>query len=143
MTLDFAMRHWSLIAASILLTAIALFVALRAFTDSASGQLRTRAHNLDKRYRQAARAGKAADTAEARLKKLREKASTVKPRLLQEASEAFQDARALKKIADDQVLVAENHVRKIIVEEFRPARQEALRRKYLRRSEDHSLPFTF
>lgn len=143
MSIEFLVRHWSLVAASVIATAIALFVLFRVFTDSARGQLRGRVRTLDRCYRDAARARTVADKADSQLTRLRSNSSRVKPRHLQEASEALQDARALLKIADDQVLVAENHVRKIIVEEFAPARQDALRRRFLKRPEDSGKPFTF
>ena len=55
--------------------------------------------------------------------------------------EAVEDARALAKIAHDQLLVAENMLRKVIVEEFPPRRHEPLRRRYLRSDEERSRPY--
>ena len=55
----------------------------------------------------------------------------------------MQDAEALLKIASDQVLIAENHVRKIIVEEFPPKHHERLRRRYLPGEGDDGKPFSF
>jgi hypothetical protein len=57
--------------------------------------------------------------------------------------EAVQDAEALLKIADDQVLIAENHVRKIIVEEFPPQRHDRMRSKYLPGDRRDARPFSF
>lgn len=143
MTLDFISRNWSLVIGSVLALAIALFVAYRAYGDSARGQLRSRVRTLDARYRHAARAEQAVSRTASKLEKLRARSASVKPRHGQETSEALEDARALLKIAEDQVLIAENHVRKVIVEEFPPKRQEALRSKYLKRPEDTDKPFTF
>jgi len=137
------MHNWSLVIGSALLLAISLFVVYRAFADSARGQLRRNLRVLRQRYRQLERAQRNVDSAAARLAKLRSKADAVKPRHGQEAAEAVEDARSLLKIAADQVLVAENHVRKIIVEEYPPQRQEALRRRYLRPSGNDGKPFTF
>ena len=67
----------------------------------------------------------------------------MKPSRLQAAREAVQDAEALLKIAEDQVLIAENQVRKIIVEEFPPKRHERMRRKYLPEEPENGKPFTF
>jgi hypothetical protein len=67
----------------------------------------------------------------------------VKPVRLQEARDAVQDAGALLKIAEDQVLIAENHVRKIIVEEFPPNRHERMRSRYLPGEREDGKPFTF
>ena len=55
----------------------------------------------------------------------------MKPRRLEEAAGAVQDAEALLKIAGDKVLIAENHVRRIIVEEFPPKHHERMRSRYL------------
>ena len=143
MTLDFAARHWSLLIASVLATAILLFVLYRAFSDSARGQLRSNVRQVRRRYQDAVRARTAVNKAAARLEKLRSKSASVKPRHGQEASDALEDARSLLKIAEDQVLIAENHVRKVIVEEFPPKRHDALRSKYLTRPADVGKPFTF
>ena len=74
---------------------------------------------------------------------LRAKRESAKPRHVQETTEALEDAQALLKIAEDQVLIAANHVRKLILEEFPPTRQEQLRSKYLPDSAPDSKPFTF
>ena len=55
----------------------------------------------------------------------------------------MQDAEALLKIATDQVLIAQNHVRRIIVEEYPPKKHEKMRNKYLRQVDDKGLPFSF
>lgn len=143
MTVEFITRHWSLVGASVLFTAIALFLAFRIHTDSASGQLGARVRALRERYQDVDNAERAAARAEQRLAKLTEKSASVKPRHVEEAREALDDARSLLKIASDQVLIAENHVRKTILEEFPPKRQEALRIKYLRSEEGQDKPFSF
>ena len=142
-TFDVLTRNWSLVAAGVLAVPILLFLGFRVFSDSGRGRLGSKVRALTGRYRDAKKAERKVLKATKRLKRLHKKADSVKPRHLQEASEALEDARALKKIADDQVLIAENHVRKIIVEEYPPRRQQALRDRYLRPSEDRSKPFTF
>ena len=67
----------------------------------------------------------------------------MKPIRLQEATEAVQDAETLLKIADDQVLIAGNHVRKLIVEEFPPKRHDRMRSKYLPGEQKDDKPFSF
>ena len=64
-------------------------------------------------------------------------------RAVQEATEAMQDAEALLKSADDQVLIAGNHVRKLIVEEFPPKQHERMRNKYLPGEHKDDKPFSF
>jgi len=143
MTLDFLSRYWALVIASVLFTAITLFVLFRLYTESAKGQLGARIRDLQTRYREHDKAERAATRAERKLAKLSSKSASVKPRHLEEARGALEDARALQKIAADQVLIAENHVRKVIVEEYPPKRQEALRIEYLRSEEGHRKPFSF
>lgn len=142
-TVEFLIRHWSLLLASVLFTAIALFVLFRVFTDSARGQLGARVRALSGRYRDVDSARSAVARAERKLGALEKKAARVKPRHLEESREALADARALLKIASDQVLIAENHVRKIIVEEYPPERQESLRERYLRPTDGQEKPFSF
>ena len=77
------------------------------------------------------------------LERLEGKAASVAPRRLQEAVEAAQDAEALLKIANDQVLIAENHVRKIIVEEFPPRSHDRLRARCLPGEHADARPFSF
>ena len=86
---------------------------------------------------------KAVEKAEYVAKRLHDNADRAKPRHLQEAKEALQDARTLAKIANDKILIAENHVRRVIVEEFPPVRHEAMRQKYLPDAARDKRPFTF
>jgi hypothetical protein len=130
MTLQYLQQHWALLAASILGTAVLLFVLWRAWLDSARGRLAVARRDL--------RAALA--TARKRQRQAQSLAATLD---LQEAAEAIQDAEALLKIAADQVLIAENHVRKIIVEEFPPKRHERMRNRYLSGERADGRPFSF
>jgi len=143
MSFEFALRNWALVAASVVGTAIVLFLLYRSFMDSARGRLLRTTRRLRECRLAAARAAAAVDRAERKLEKLRARADSVKPRHGTEAGEALEDARALRKIADDQVLIAENHIRKVILEEFPPKRQKALRARYLPEQDDGNKPFTF
>lgn len=142
MTLDYLSRNWALVAASVLVTAVLLFVVFRAYQDSAKGRLQAKAKQLRAREQDARAARKAVDKAVASLDRLRAKADSVRPRRVEEASGALEDARALQKIADDQVLIARNHVRKIILEEYPPKRHEAMRTRYLGQDAGDQKPFT-
>ena len=122
-----------MVLALVFASPIVIFVLYRALIDSGWGQLRVSARQLKFRYRGANDAQKAVNKAVAKLEKLRAKSDSVKPRLVREASEALDDARALCKIAEDQVLIAETHVRNLIVDEYPPQQHEALRHKYLTR----------
>jgi hypothetical protein len=142
MTTDYLVRNWALVIASVLGTAILLFVLFRVFQDSARGRLGTTIRQLRQREAAATNARKAVDKAAAYLSRLRENAASVKPRHVEEASGALEDAQALQKIAEDQVLVARNHLRKLILEEYPPNRHETMRDKYLGRESADKKPFT-
>lgn len=131
-----------MLAASVLGTAVFLFVIYRVYQDSVQGRLQASVRLLRKRESEVAVALKVVDKSAARLDRLRAKAESVKPRHGQEAAEALEDARALHKIADDQVLIAQNHVLKIILEEFPPKRHDAMRNKYLPHTVQEQKPFT-
>ncbi len=131
MSVEFLIRNWALVAASILATGILMFVLVRLYRESDRGQLGNRVRALQGRYKEVARAQKGLDKASERLDELRKKASTVKPRHVEEAGEAIEDARMLLNNANDQVLVAEKDLRQLILDEYPPNRQDALRRKYL------------
>lgn len=142
MTIDYLARNWALVIASVLATAILLFVLFRVFQDSTRGRLRATVKQLRQREHAARTARKAVDKAVAKLDRLREKAAAVKPRHVQEASAALEDARALQKIADDQVLIARNHLRKLILEEYPPKRHQVMRDRYLGQETPDTKPFT-
>lgn len=142
MTLEYFSKNWALVVASVIGTAVLLFVVFRAYQDSARGRLNATVRQLRCREQKALAARKAVDKAVATVDRLRTKADSVKPRRVQEASETLEDARALQKIADDQVLVARNHVRMIILEEYPPRRHEAMRTRYLLHDEADQKPFT-
>ena len=131
MTRDFLIGNWALVIASVLGTAVFLFVLLRLYDASPRGRLGQAVRRLRLRKQAAARARRRAARAEARLARLRDKAATIRPRLLSAADESVQDTRMLQNIADDQVLIAIREVREVIVEEFPPNRHDELRNKYL------------
>ena len=84
-----------------------------------------------------------AQKADKRVQKLLARADRVKPRVLQEAKEANEDAKALAKIMHDKVMVAENHVRRVIHDEYPPAEHERMREKYLPKEARDERPFSF
>jgi hypothetical protein len=143
MTLDYVQQHWALVIASVLATAVLLFVIFRLYQGSARGQLQARVKDLRKCEQQARAAARAAEKAASRLARLRGRADSAKPRHIDEASGLLADAKALHQIATDQVLIAQNHVRKVIVEEFPPKRHDKLRSRYLPQLPDDQKPFKF
>jgi len=130
-TVDLIIRNWALVVAGILGSGILLFVLVRLYRESDRGQLGNRVRALQACHKEVARAQKGLDKASERLDELRRKASTVKPRHVEEAGEAIEDARMLLNNANDQVLIAEKDVRQLILDEYPPNQQDALRRKYL------------
>ncbi len=131
MSVEILIRNWALVAASILATGILMFVLVRLYRESDRGQLGNRVRVLQGCYKEVARAQKGLDKASERLDELRKKASTVKPRHVEEAGEAVEDALLLLNNANDQVLIAKKNVRELILDEYPPEQQEALRQKYL------------
>ena len=143
MTLANLQQHWALVGASVLGTAVLLFVLWRAWLDSPRGRLAVARRRLHAALGTARKRQKAVKSLATTLDRLEAKSESVKPVRLQEAAEAVQDAEALLKVATDQVLIAENHVRKIIVEEFPPKRHERLRNRYLPGERADGRPFSF
>lgn len=131
MTLDFAIRHWALIVASVLGAGVLLFVLGRLYADSARGRLHYLSRQLRRQKRVALRAERKYERARQRFAGLKRREQTVKPMLLNAADEAMQDARMLQQLADDLVLVAQRKLRDLIIEEFPPNRHDRLRNRYL------------
>ena len=142
MSFQDAQQYWALLLAGGIAAGVLVFIGLRLLQDSARGRLAAEVGSLRKQEKAARKAARSARKALARLEKLRSRAARVKPRLVEEARGRLDDARALQKIADDQVLIARNHVRKIIFEEYPPKRHEALRRRLLPEATADNKPFT-
>ena len=135
--------NWALAVAAVIGLVIVLIVAAHLIRRTAWGQLRQTLQSLAKARQDEAKALKSVERAEHITRRLHENADRAKPRHLQEAKDALQDARALAKIANDKILIAENHVRRVIHEEYPPVRQEALRQKYLPEPARDKKPFSF
>ena len=143
MTPEYVLQHWALLTASIVGSAVALFVVWRAWLDSRRGRLAGALRRLRHRHSEARQQHQSVEKTAATLARLQARSDSVMPRRLQEVAEAVQDAEALLKIAADQVLIAQNHVRAIIVEEFPPKHHEAMRSKYLEDGGRDDRPFSF
>ena len=135
--------NWALAVAAIIGFIIVMSVVAQRIRRSSWGQLRQALHTLAKARRYEAKALKSAKKAERVARGLHEIADRAKPRILQEAKDVLQDARALAIIANDKILVAENHVRLVIQQEYPPVRQEALQQKYLPDPARDKKPFSF
>lgn len=135
--------NWALAVASIIGSIIVLIVMAQLIRRSAWGQLRETLRALDKARQDEVKTLKSVEKAERIARRLHDNADRAKPRHLQEAKDALQDARALAKIANDKILIAENHVRRVIHEEYPPVKQEVLRQKYLPEPARDKKPFSF
>jgi uncharacterized membrane protein YcjF (UPF0283 family) len=140
---DVLKSNWALIVAAIIGSIIIVLIVIQLIKRSAGGQLRQTLKTLAKARLDEAKARKSVEKAERITRRLHENADRAKPRHLQEAKEALEDARALAKIANDKILIAENHVRRVILEEFPPIKHEAMREKYLPNAARDQKPFTF
>ena len=136
-------NNWALAIAAFVAAMVTLVVVVHVIKRSAWGRLRESRLMLRKARQHEAKAQKSVDKAERIARRLHQNADRTKPRHLEEAKEALQDARALAKIANDRILVAENHVRRVIHDEYPPARHEALRQKYLPEPARDRKPFSF
>jgi hypothetical protein len=131
MTIDYLQQNWALLIASVLGLGIVLFVLLRASQDSRRGRLGSALTYLRDRERAAQKAAKALDKAGSRIERLRARSESVPPKLADAARDALTEAQELQKLIDDQLLIARNNVRLLIVEEYPPKRHDAMRSKYL------------
>jgi septal ring factor EnvC (AmiA/AmiB activator) len=143
MNAELLLTNWALALAAALVVVILLIYFARLMLASAPAQLRQVRKKMARERVRLRKAEAAVATSERRLRSLRQEVDNVKPRLVQEAAEALSDAKALARIANDQVLIAENHVRRVILQEFAPAKQQRLRAKYLPDSPPDKRPFSF
>jgi len=135
--------NWALLVAVGIGLIIVVIVLSRLIRRSAWGQLRETRRALTEARQDEARALQAVDKAERIARRLHEQAEQTKPRHVREAKELLEDARMLAKIANDKVLIAENHVGRVIHEEYPPVKQGRLRKKYLPEQAPDKRPFSF
>ena len=135
--------NWALWMAAIPGVFVVLAVVYLLLRQGAHGKLRQAVRVERAALKDLNNACNMTQRSEARVTKLLEKSDTVKPRLLQEAEGALEDARALQKIADDKAQIATNHVRRVIFDEFSPSRHDKLRAKYLPGDVRDNRPFSF
>ncbi len=143
MTVDGWQEHWALLLGAVVALCIAVVALAQWFKSTAHSRLRHARRELRAKRSAFSKAESVVAAAQRKARRLHERADRAKPRHLHEADEALADARALAGIAHDQVLVAENHLRRIIVEEYPPARQARLRVKYGVQEVPDKRPFTF
>jgi len=125
-----------LLIAAAMITPRLLKMTSRSKLSRVFADVKAARKELRKSVRAAKKAGK-------KFEKLLARADRVKPRVLQEAKESVEDVRALAKILNDKVIVAETHVRRIIYDEFPPEKHEQMRAKYLPQDVIDDRPFSF
>ena len=125
-----------LLIAAAMITPRLLKMTSRSKLSRVFADVKAARKELRKSVRAAKKAGK-------KFEKLLARADRVKPRVLQEAKESVEDVRALAKILNDKVIVAETHVRRIIYDEFPPEKHERMRAKYLPQDVIDDRPFSF
>jgi septal ring factor EnvC (AmiA/AmiB activator) len=135
--------NWALALAVIVASPATIVIIAVVLRNSARGRLKRVRADLRKALKSRSKTASTAGKLQRRLAKLDANADKVKPRLLQEAKDALQDARALEKIAHDKVLVAGNHVRRVIHDEFPPSRHQELRDRYMPGFDQDNGPFSF
>ena len=131
-------------AAALVIAGLVLIVLLRTgWRRSRRGRLAIHVRERAKCRRMAIEAVRQRDAARGRVETLEAKADKVPPKRLDEARGALADADRLCGIRSDQLKVAENHLRRIITEEYPPARHERLRKRYDLGEHADASPFTF
>ena len=126
---------------AVLVAIVAILPRLLARTSRS--KLRRVLADLKKTRKELDKLSRATRRAERKVEKLAQRAHRVKPRVMQEAQDTLDDARALKKIFADKLMVAENHVRRVIHDEYPPSDHDRLRRKYLPKDIEEKRPFSF
>lgn len=120
--------------------AVGLVVVLPNLIPTSRGRLNKQRRELRHRLYQHGQAQRAADKAARKFEAMNARASKVKPRVLRECEATAEDMRRMLVHAKDKVLVAENHVRKIILDEFPPAEHPKLVEKYLSNVDETAVP---
>ena len=140
---EFLTGNWALWAAALPVALVVLVTLSALRRESAGGKLNAVLKGHNEANRQLRKGQNAVRKTERRLSRLSAKKDSVKPRVMQEARDAVDDAHALLKILEDRAAVEANHVRRVIYEEFPPARHEAMRARYLPQDVADNRPFSF
>jgi len=143
MMIELVRTHWALAVASVIVVALVLRSLWNLAGRSPRGKLRRANKRLKAARSVAIQAKKRAARARRHAERLEQKAQSVPPIRLEEARGALTDAESLSKIAGDQLMVAENQLRKVVVEQFPPDQHDRLRDRYLKDDGRKTFPFKF
>ena len=124
-------QYWALIAASVLIVGIVLFVLYRLLEDSRRGRLAKALTHLRERERALSGARKDLAKAQARLEKLQARADSVPPGKVLETKDEIRAAEETVRLLDGQVQVVRNNARTVILEEYPPKQHAAMLKKCL------------
>jgi hypothetical protein len=109
---------------------VAIAVILPNIMPTPRGRLNRQRRELRHSLYERQQAERGSAKAARELVKLQARAQDVQPKLLREAEGRAQDMQIMFGRANDKVLVAENHVRRILLDEFPPATHQQLLKKY-------------
>jgi len=143
MNLESLQSDWAIWLALAMLLIAAAMITPRLLKMTSRSKLSRVFADVKAARKELRKSVRAAKKAEKKFEKLLARADRVKPRVLQEAKESVEDGRALAKILNDKVIVAETHVRRIIYDEFPPEKHERMRAKYLPQDVIDNRPFSF
>ena len=143
MNFELLQTHWAAWMALVLLLLAAGMVTPQLLQKTSRSKLNRVLGNMKDVRKEVRKSDRAKDKAEKKFRKLLARGDRVKPRILEEARGAVDDARRLVKIMSDKLMVAETHVRRIIHDEFPPAEQDGLRERHLAPELEDTRPFSF
>lgn len=143
MDLESLQPDWVIWLASVSLIIVLVILIAHLFKRTSRGKLNVVLAHLKQAGKDHRKSQRALAKAEKKLRRLMARAARVKPRVLQEAKETVEDARAMTGILNDKVMVAENNVRRVILDEFPPVRHQRMRDKYLPQDEKDTRPTSF
>lgn len=143
MNLESLQSDWAIWLALGALLVAGATIAPRLLRRTSKAKLNRVVADMNKARKDLRKTLRAMRNAEKKAQKLQQRAERVKPRVLQEAKDAVDDAKALQKILNDKVMVTENHVRRVIHDEFPPTEHDRLRRKFLPQDIEDNRPFSF
>ena len=143
MNFELLQTHWAAWMALALLLLVASMVMPQLLQKTSRSKLNRVLGNMKDARKEVRKSNRAKDKAEKKFRKLLARGDRIKPRILEEARGAVDDARQLTKIMSDKLMVAETHVRRIIHDEFPPAEHDGLREKHLAPELEDTRPFSF
>ncbi len=143
MNIESLQSDWAIwLALASLVIAIVLIIPI-LLKQTARSKLNKVLSDLKETQKELRKTARASNKTEKKLQKMLANIERVKPRELQEAKDAVDDGKALTKILSDKMMIAQNHVRRVIHDEFPPAKHDRMRAKYLPQDVKENRPFQF